>query len=133
MQNKLAAGALVAFILVSAARSAAQQPTPNIKELNRILFPTRTGPNKIHQMLLKMSAAQRAKAFDVILKRERCGGVTETFFQGSAPNGDASWSARCLNGSAYSVGIEGGREGDVRVMDCAVGALVGVDCFKKFK
>src|SRR4030095_1981473 len=108
-----------------------------------VLLPGLALSNPTHQRLMGMSSAKRNQVWTILFRDggEKCGTVTESFYQGSyngtdlgrSYNGAAFWSIRCSSGPDYQMTILNDAAGSTRIMECAVAKLVGNECFKTFE
>lgn len=92
--------------------------------------------NPAHEMLSKMSAAQRKSTLANFLVNsgENCPSVSRTFYQGSLQNGDAFWNVACNGGDSWAVQIKNDSKGSTTILSCKVlKAVGGGTCFKEFK
>ena len=115
-----AALAICAALLAGNAAGAAHHPAKSI--------------NPVNDKLLRLSPPRRTATLARAVGHWCIG--TETFLMGLVPagrgQGNAYWSLRCTDGSAWAIQID--PLGDVTAIDCdsyrANGA--GKECFKKF-
>jgi hypothetical protein len=69
----------------------------------------------------------------IISAGEECREVTESFFQGTMPNGAAFWNVRCLGGRTWAVTINNDARGSTKVIDCIdLRRLAQTECFERW-
>lgn len=90
--------------------------------------------NPAHSQLLSLSESQRKAIFAKYLSSsgEKCGSVTQTFFQGLDHDDRAYWNARCANGNTYMIQVDDDAGGSTKIMDCSLMAALGTPCFTKW-
>jgi hypothetical protein len=131
--------------------AAAQQPSEQAAqevakpEPQKATTAARSGsPNEAHKRLLERSEADRRIVLAKVIKEdlkdfndESCGGVTQTFYQGSGSYKGSHteiWNAQCNNGKSYVLLIQADARGSASVMSCDMLKFVGVNgqCWVKY-
>jgi len=118
---KLCAAPVVAVLLAAATTAAAtRHPAPSL--------------NPASDKLLRLSAAQRAATLAQIVAHWCVG--TDTFLMGIVSDGpgrgNAYWSLRCADGSAWAIQIDPAGEFTAIGCDTYEANAPGKQCFKKF-
>lgn len=97
-----------------------------------LLTPILVWANPAHEQLMAKDYVERRAYLTHVLQvsGEACDLATRAKHTLKDENGAAYWAVECRDGNSYLIRIDNDSEGSTRIVNCALMAQLGIECFK---